>query len=128
MVAARAQDILGNLPCHWCGCRLPDHFVECPFYKGVKMNENVDLSKPENPEAINHHLTDSELKRYCDNARAYGWEAGRAYGLASSVDKDIPKLEPVYNSHPSNPFTNPDWDKDLKLPQGFMVTATENQL
>ena len=138
MVAARGQDILANLPCLFCGCRLPHHFEHCPLYHGIlgfpfepkeaKMNKDVEEPKPENPEAVNHHLTDSELKRYCDNARAYGWEAGRAYGLASSVDKDIPNLEPVYNSHPSNPFVQPDWDKDLKRPQGFMVTATENQL
>jgi len=74
-------------------------------------------------------MTPDVLKKYCDNARAYGWEAGRLYGLASSVDNDIPKLEPSYNSHPSNPFTNPDWDAELKLPrQGWNVTFIDAPL
>lgn len=139
-IAARPQEILAGLdkiPCRFCGV-IGDgvHKEGCSVllakeamekYIGEVMGEDVEGSKPENPEVVNHHLTDSELKRYCDNARAYGWEAGRLFAAADSV-MNLPALQPIYNSHPSNPFVNPDWDRDLKIPQGFIVTAKDNQL
>lgn len=62
------------------------------------------------------------LKRYCDQARAYGWEAGLRY-----VGGDR-KLRAVYESALENPFVKHDWDKELKLPQGFQLTFKENPL
>lgn len=73
------------------------------------------------------HMTPEVLKKYCDNARAYGWEAGRIYGSLSLQDA-IPALQATYSSHPLNPFVDPDWDKDLKLPQGWNLTAKDNPL
>jgi len=67
-------------------------------------------------------LNEESLKRYCNNARAYGWEAGFAWGSSASA-----VLKSVYDTNQYNPFVNPDWDKHLKL-QGFLVTAKENQL
>ena len=67
------------------------------------------------------HITPELLKRYCDQARAYGWEAGRLFGW-SRASETFDGLESMYKSHPQNPFINPDWDEDLKLPQGFMLS------
>jgi len=84
--------------------------------------EDADVPKPENPEAVNHHLTDSELKRYCDNARAYGWESGLRYGRSHET-----ALRRVYDSSAQNPFVDPDWDRELRFP-AWIVTAKDNQL
>jgi hypothetical protein len=89
--------------------------------------EDADISKPENPEAVNYHLTDSEFKRYCDNARAYGWEAGKR---DHSNLTGTGRLQAMYTSSRGNPFVDPDWDAHLKTEdgQGFIVTAKDNQL
>lgn len=59
------------------------------------------------------------LKRYCDNARAYGWECGKQ-GLFGRL------LPAVINSTENNPFVNPDWDDHIKTQQaGFMLSAGE---
>jgi len=126
-IAARPQEVLAGLSrCEYCGFVYPSHSVSCrynSFTKGnTNMGEDVEESKPENPEAVNHHLTDSELKRYCDNARAYGWEAGLRYGREHET-----ALRRVYESSAQNPFVDPDWDRELRFP-AFLVTAKDNQL
>lgn len=72
-------------------------------------------------------LTSDLLKRYCDNARAYGWEAGRLHYVEDTTSTIT--LKAVYNTSPNNPFVNPDWDKDLKADVlRALVTATETPL
>lgn len=68
-------------------------------------------------------LTKEMLKRYTDQARAYGWEAGRYFAL-----KGIQDLRPQYDSHADNPFVRPDWDAALPSTTGFQVTAKDNPL
>lgn len=75
----------------------------------------------ENP--IVYQLSEADLKRYCDNARAYGWEAGRL-----SVLNPLLELKPKYDSHNDNPFVKPDWDRNLPANPGFQVTAKDNPL
>lgn len=57
------------------------------------------------------------LKRYCDNARAYGWECGKSQMTRT-------ELPPQINSSEDNPFLNPDWDAHIKAEQaGFMLSS-----
>jgi len=83
---------------------------------------NLDRAK-EQLQAVGYHvLTDEDLKRYCDNARAYGWEAGLRYGQSHEVE-----LRRVYESSAQNPFVDPNWDGELKYP-AWLVTAKDNPL
>ena len=57
------------------------------------------------------------LKRYCDNARAYGWECGKS----QLTGRELPEM---INSTEDNPFTNPDWDAHIKTQlAGFMLSS-----
>jgi hypothetical protein len=57
------------------------------------------------------------LKKYCDNARAYGWEIGA---------RGIEPVEQVI-SQEGNPFVNPDWDAKLKKERtGWVLSANDD--
>lgn len=64
-------------------------------------------------------LNEGMLKRYCDNARAYGWECG----VRDLRGTDIPH---VVNSSQYNPFVKPDWDAHLNNDEvGFQLAARD---
>lgn len=138
MVAARGQDVLGGMTCRICGLNLPYHTSNCPLVTGFGQDVDPNIKDPEpvksptpaeESEARMAYATfntkedfEAILKRYCDQARAYGWEAGLRYAAGDR------KLRAVYESALENPFVKPDWDKELKLPQGFQLTFKENTL
>lgn len=142
-IAARPQEILANLDkllCHWCHGIGNSHREGCPVLLAKETMENYrgqirsDVEDPEpvkhptpaedmeKSEAVVYHLTESELKRYCDNARAYGWEAGLHYGREHET-----ALRRVYETSAQNPFVDPNWDRELKYP-AWLVTAKDNPL
>jgi len=51
-------------------------------------------------------ITEEQLKAYCDQARAYGFEIGKGK-----------ELRPVVMSSKDNPFVHSDWDKELNEEQ-----------
>lgn len=69
-------------------------------------------------------VSEEQLKVVCDQARAYGFEVGR---IRTLENREIP-LKPIYESTPMNPFINPDWDEELNLPQGFLLSFKNGAL
>lgn len=62
------------------------------------------------------YISPELLKRITDQARAYGWECGRA-------DLTGTQLHAVITTSSRNPFTNPNWDEHLKdRDLGWQVT------
>lgn len=122
MVAARGQDVLAGLPrysrCEYCGEIYPRHTTSCKYDQERMMDDKQPGPIEEEPIVITKEM----LKRYCDQARAYGWEAGLRYAAGEGA------LRPIYESSPQNPFVHPDWDKNLRLPQGWQLTFKENPL
>lgn len=84
--------------------------------------ENATLQRElERARMMYNHLASKSvapdmLKRYCDNARAYGWEIGF---------RQIDPCAQVTTSR-QNPFVKPDWDAEiLEEANAFIVTARD---
>lgn len=97
-----------------CNCRDCSEAFDKGFGTNFKELNKACFMRSNEVQTLN--MTTADLKRYCDNARAYGWEVGRGKPIQDGLF-----------THPDNPFTKPDWDKDLTR-SGFLVTAVENPL
>jgi hypothetical protein len=128
-IAARPQEILAGLP------NVPTNELDAVRQKLDAVQKELEQAKllyndlARENEALREagKITPDLLKKYCDNARAYGWEAGKR---DHSNLTGTGRLQAMYTSSRGNPFVDPDWDAHLKIEegQGFIVTAKDNQL